>query len=38
MPVIDYIFEGKTLLINSKLMGTLAINYYKYPTTITKDT
>lgn len=38
LPVTDYIFEGKTLLINSKLVGTLAINYYKYPTTITKDT
>lgn len=36
--ITDYIFESKKLLINSKLVGNLAINYYKNPTTITKDT
>jgi len=38
LPMNDYKFEGKTLLINSFLVGNLAIHYYKYPKTITIDT
>lgn len=37
-PVNDYKFEGKTLLVKSNLVGSLTVNYYKKPTTITKDT
>jgi len=36
--VTDYKFEGKLLLIKSNLVGDLAINYYKYPTTIDVNT
>jgi len=36
-PLTEYKFESKILLVKSNLIGTLAINYYKYPATITKD-
>ena len=37
LPMNDYKFEGKTLLINSFLVGNLAIHYYKYPKTINTE-
>jgi len=37
LPVTDYKFEKKTLLMNSFLTGNLAIHYYKYPATVDKD-
>lgn len=34
----DFYIEGNNILINSFADGNLVLNYYKYPTTITKDT
>ena len=36
--ITDYRIKLKNLMVNSYLVGNMALNYWKYPTTITKDT